>query len=345
MILVFSNKSDVHCNPVIRRLTACGAKVLRVNTECLMTEYQVTFAVGPDGLPCLRIHCIPNGIEARSEDVTAVWERRPRAPEELPGDHGPDPLGGELRNVALQEAAEFARWIRNFFADRPSIGSAKLDEHAECKFVQAARAASAITESGCAARVRLPETIVSNDPERVREFALRHQVIAIKPVTADGASAPEGGEFPFLTKRVSAAELLSVSDEAFRIAPNHAQPYVEKHFESRITMVDQQAFPCRIDTQHLADDRGRIDWRAGYGNGMRHSRYEPPDEVARFCRAYLRGLGLRFGCFDFIVDPSGTHWFLECNPNGQWLWIQDETAMPIAEAIADALACGARTHA
>jgi len=32
--------------------------------------------------------------------------------------------------------------------------------------------------------------------------------------------------------------------------------------------------------------------------------------------------------------------FLECNPNGQWLWIELETGMRISEAIADALETG-----
>ncbi|MGH3800408.1 MAG: hypothetical protein ACRDTD_09805 [Pseudonocardiaceae bacterium] len=28
---------------------------------------------------------------------------------------------------------------------------------------------------------------------------------------------------------------------------------------------------------------------------------------------------------------------LECNPNGQWAWIEDETGLPISSALADAL--------
>jgi hypothetical protein len=30
-------------------------------------------------------------------------------------------------------------------------------------------------------------------------------------------------------------------------------------------------------------------------------------------------------------------WFLEANPNGQGAWIENETGLPIAAAIADAL--------
>ena len=37
------------------------------------------------------------------------------------------------------------------------------------------------------------------------------------------------------------------------------------------------------------------------------------------------------------ATPSGEHVFLECNPNGQWLWIELATGMPISAAIADEL--------
>jgi hypothetical protein len=40
------------------------------------------------------------------------------------------------------------------------------------------------------------------------------------------------------------------------------------------------------------------------------------------------------------VTPEGEWVFLEVNPNGQWAWLQDETGLPIASAIADALVKG-----
>ena len=61
------------------------------------------------------------------------------------------------------------------------------------------------------------------------------------------------------------------------------------------------------------------------------------ENIARKCREYLAHLGLNFGCFDFIVTPSGDYVFLECNPNGQWLWVEDATGLKISEAIADFL--------
>jgi glutathione synthase/RimK-type ligase-like ATP-grasp enzyme len=55
---------------------------------------------------------------------------------------------------------------------------------------------------------------------------------------------------------------------------------------------------------------------------------------------FVRDLGLTFGCLDFIVTPDDRLVFLEINPNGQWLWIQRLTGMPIGESVARLLAGG-----
>ena len=74
-----------------------------------------------------------------------------------------------------------------------------------------------------------------------------------------------------------------------------------------------------------------------YEYGLRYEPYELPDAVKAFCIKFLQDMHLNFGCFDFIVTPQDQFVFLECNPNGQWLWIEQETGMPISQAIAEYL--------
>jgi D-alanine-D-alanine ligase-like ATP-grasp enzyme len=55
-------------------------------------------------------------------------------------------------------------------------------------------------------------------------------------------------------------------------------------------------------------------------------------------QAYMKAFGLNFGCFDFIVPKAGGDpVFLEMNPNGQWLWVQERTGQNIASAVAEQL--------
>jgi glutathione synthase/RimK-type ligase-like ATP-grasp enzyme len=54
----------------------------------------------------------------------------------------------------------------------------------------------------------------------------------------------------------------------------------------------------------------------------------------------MDGLGLNYGAFDFVVTPDGDWVMLECNPAGQWLWLERETGIPIAAALAEFLTEG-----
>ena len=50
------------------------------------------------------------------------------------------------------------------------------------------------------------------------------------------------------------------------------------------------------------------------------------------------GFGLRYGAIDLIVTPEGRIVFLELNPTGQYLWIEQATGLPISLALAELLA-------
>jgi glutathione synthase/RimK-type ligase-like ATP-grasp enzyme len=49
-------------------------------------------------------------------------------------------------------------------------------------------------------------------------------------------------------------------------------------------------------------------------------------------------LGLVYAAIDLRLTPDGDHVFLEVNPAGQWLFIEQATGQPISEAIAGVLA-------
>jgi glutathione synthase/RimK-type ligase-like ATP-grasp enzyme len=118
---------------------------------------------------------------------------------------------------------------------------------------------------------------------------------------------------------------------------SYVQNYVEKAFELRITVVGQEVFACKINSQLQDEDKGKTDWRQGYDYGLKHEPYDLPAEITSKCLLFLQRMELNFGCFDFIVTPGNQYLFLECNSNGQWLWIEQETGMRISGAIANFL--------
>jgi glutathione synthase/RimK-type ligase-like ATP-grasp enzyme len=54
----------------------------------------------------------------------------------------------------------------------------------------------------------------------------------------------------------------------------------------------------------------------------------------------VRRLGLEFGAIDLLLTPQGDYVFLEINPNGQWLWLEQMTGVPLTKAMCDLLTRG-----
>ncbi len=116
------------------------------------------------------------------------------------------------------------------------------------------------------------------------------------------------------------------------------QARVPKTADVRTVVVGERAFSARITAPP-----GLVDWRADYLNLS----YEPvtcPDGLCEALVEFLADFGLSFGAFDFAVTEDSTWWFLECNPNGQWAWLEGAVGLPVADAIADLLENGASEH-
>lgn len=117
--------------------------------------------------------------------------------------------------------------------------------------------------------------------------------------------------------------------------PGLYQPYVRKRREWRVTVVGHHLFPVAIYTDESAKD----DWRKhqNRGTAVRFEAAALPDGIAELCLAYLKEFDLGYGAFDLIETPEGEVVFLECNPNGQYGWLEEDLGLPITEAIIEML--------
>lgn len=325
MILIITNKEDAHPTPVIERLSARDVPVFRLNTEALLTDYE--FEWYADASHCdFWIRCKLNGLEIRERDITAVWDRRPEKPAELPVANT-----SQIDKHNLEEALGFLVFLRYYIKDIPSIGSIANDRPAASKMRQyhIAQSVGFIT----------PKTCFSNRKTCVQQLAHKCEQLIVKPIESNDIwDEVNEQDYIFYAQRIPAASLAGIPEEAFSQTVSFVQEYVEKDFELRVTVVGDRVFACKIMSQEQTDDTGKIDWRQGYDYGLKHEKYELPPVVSRQCIAFLQCMGLNFGCFDLIVTPAGEYVFLECNPNGQWLWVELETGLAIADAIAEFLA-------
>src|SRR3989344_71237 len=183
----------------------------------------------------------------------------------------------------------------------------------------------------------VPNSLISNSPSDAFEFLTHeeNEFFAVKaftkPFTKENS---EGKNLVTFTQRLSKTAL-SERVNGVKPCPIIIQEYIEKLIELRITVVGEKCFACAIHSKN--NEQTKIDWRKYNIPATSHLQYELPNEVRDQCLVLVKKLGLKFGCIDMIVTPENQYVFLEINPVGQWLWIEELTKLPITEALVDLL--------
>lgn len=171
---------------------------------------------------------------------------------------------------------------------------------------------------------QVPPTLITTEPDAARAFIKRYGSTIYKPF-ATPAYFVDG-----VSNTVQVAEVELDDIDATVAGTTHLfQQKVDKTADVRVTVIGSEVFAVRIDSDLL-------DWRTDYSQ-LRYTPVTPPPGITDALYAYLARFHLVFGAFDFAVDRTGTWWFLECNPSGQWYWLEPETGLPMLAAMADLL--------
>jgi glutathione synthase/RimK-type ligase-like ATP-grasp enzyme len=190
-----------------------------------------------------------------------------------------------------------------------------------------ARASRKIRQLQVADRIgfQIPNTFITSNTESAARFL---GSIGSKAITKVLTSDPKMG---IVTQLIDETFLDNLG--GLKIAPSILQPLLTKKVDVRITVVGEQVFSVAIDSQK--DCETAADWRhPKIVERNRHVIHRLPPELEDKCRQIVSEFGLAFGAIDLVLNEAGDYVFLELNPNGQWLWLQRLTGVPIAEAIA-----------
>ncbi|KWX03843.1 30S ribosomal protein S6 modification protein RimK [Carbonactinospora thermoautotrophica] len=177
----------------------------------------------------------------------------------------------------------------------------------------------------------VPATLITSDPDAAREFVKEHGPVVYKPLAVP-AYEIDGIPCTIHVAEVATDEL----DEGVAGTAHLFQARVDKTADVRVTVVGERVFCVRIDS---AD--GLLDWRTDYDQ-LTYTVVDPPDGIRRALRAFVGRFGLVYGAFDFALTGDGEWVFLECNPSGQYAWLEPYTGLPLTAAIADLLTRGMR---
>ncbi len=312
-VLILTNINDPHADAVIKRIKN-KQNVFRVNTDSILSTFDYEFSI--DDLQGYSKFTNPNGESINISEVSHVYYRRPEKPH--------FPANDTFLKIAVDEAWHGMYHLLFNSFDKIWLGHPHKDKYASSRVVQLNLA----KKNGW----KVPATVISKDASTIRHFAHKYKELALKPLGEKGAVFNEEWT-PYFTSKVFSHELQEKSDEEISLTYNYLQAYIPKKNEWRITVIGDDVFPCILHSQ--ASDEGKNDWRTVDYNSIVHEKGEISDQFKSELIQYLKTLEIPFGAFDFILTPEDEFVFLECNPNGQWLWIEELTGMPISQSIAN----------
>ncbi|HEY6421951.1 MAG TPA: ATP-grasp ribosomal peptide maturase, partial [Pseudonocardiaceae bacterium] len=123
---------------------------------------------------------------------------------------------------------------------------------------------------------------------------------------------------------------------------HHLQEWAPKVTECRAVVVGEDIFCVAI---HASSEQSYVDYHADF-ESTTCEEIELPEPVLKGMRTFMAELGLVYGAFDLVIGPpredgSGDHVvFLECNPGGQYQFLEATAGVGITDSLVGLLARG-----
>jgi hypothetical protein len=316
MILVVSHPGDPHAATVMEQVRLLGDRCALLDLSSIPRQTGLSFSAGRGrgGAAFTGV----DGVRLEASEIEAVWWRRPR-PYVI--DEALSPAYSAWATVQVH-AALSGIWgsLRAGWMNEPWA-----DERASHKPAQLAAAE--------AAGLTVPPTLVTCVPEDARTFLgeLGDAAVIQKPLRPTGESWRP-------TRFVTSPDRDRLDD--LRLAPAILQAYVPG-VDIRVTVAGGRVLATAIDARQTSSPQ---DFRSVYAQCL-VSACRLPADVEAGVLAMVEALGLRYAAVDFRRSNDGRHHFLEANPAGQWLFLEDRTGQPITRAVAEALVEATRSAA
>jgi MvdC family ATP-grasp ribosomal peptide maturase len=316
-VLLLTHSGDFYTIDLVSHaLERRGVRPIRFNTDLFPSSIKLSARAG-DERPA---HIFTEtGEQISAAEVCAVWARKlwsPRMAHDL--DERYRSMCVEESIAALEgflDALHDARWVNDLHRQRAA-------ENKQRQLRVAARAG-----------LRVPRTLVTNDPAAARQFFAENEGQTVAKLLRPIAVSMDANT-PFVYTNRVREEDLAVA-ETLRHSPMVFQELIPKACELRVAYVAGKTFAGALDASGTS--RGQTDWRRVAPEQCRWQKAQLPAEVASSLHALMLELGLVSGAIDFICTPSGEYVFLEVNPGGEWGMLERDLGLPISESIAEAL--------
>jgi glutathione synthase/RimK-type ligase-like ATP-grasp enzyme len=298
VIVVYGRADDPPLTLAVEAACAFGVRHLFVD-QARLHQYDVFVEVGSNGISGELIvdgQHVPmdsiDGVYARPLDLSEAW------PDEL----------SRLRAETFHRA--FVEWLDygpTLVVSRPRAMESNSSKPYQSQLIAAAGFA-------------VPETLVSSDPDEVREFWMVHGRVVYKSVSGVRSIVRELDD--------AAATRL----EALGALPTQFQQYVPG-MDVRVHVVGSETYAAAVASN-------AVDYRYAGHDGLQAelSTLHLPGDVRERCLTVARALDLPLCGIDLRRTPEGRWVCFEVNPMPAYSYYEAHTGLPISRALVRLLA-------
>lgn len=309
-IVIISDASDVHASAVAWGVRKAGHNAVVVNLS------------DPHELLKFRITA-PNSSRAQvmydGYNVDVCWLRRMR-----PINFTVLRLNEDLIKHVLVEYNAFRQNILHCLGVFPAsrfINRYDLLTVAESKMVQLLYA----YECG----FKLPETIVTNDVEAIKNAFLGHSNLVVKPFSPHyWRQVGTNRKRVSIANSITLSELNQMEDGVVELCPGIYQARIHKTSDIRVVVIGKDMFACETKSDDKFVDTRFLDDPA-------KSCFDLPDDLKANLFRLASSLGMDFCSADVVIDNSGEFYFIELNPSGAMLMLENDCGHPILRALVE----------
>lgn len=316
-ILIYSSEYDPHVDIVLDRMSEVGIDAIRLNTQSIPELAKINLDIEHMGMNSITL--IDSNKSFSLDTIKSVWWRRPT---NFSIDHQLSVTEKAFSEIELNAV------MKSIFNSLDCYWISHPDNlrMANNKYEQLIRAKSI--------GFRIPGTIISNIKSNLVKFYEKHNKSVIFKVLSD----PSLGSTYFVNEyiknpsfqmpeTVSVARTTLLDDEILsrytdtQVLPVLFQEYVHKKYEIRATVIGDKIFSAKIDSQKHEEAAAHVDWRF-YDVEMEP--IEMPERINEMCIKLVKSYGLNYGALDLIYSETDEYVFLENNPNGQFIFIEQQ---------------------
>jgi hypothetical protein len=295
-VVILCDPEDEHALHVQRVLTERGHRGLLLDSFDFPGELQISLRPGEAGEVTL-----PDGTLVDWGDVHSIYWRNYNgvAPSALPDDEQAHIAQNDSRSLFESMLIRWrARWVNGWDAYRlHQTKPAQLDIVRSLELPRA---------------VRVPATLLTNDPQAVLDFAAEHPNCIFKPV--------QGGAH---TRPLTADHLTDAHLDNLHHAPVTVQQRIDGA-DIRVFLAGDRLHACRLDTEAL-DFREDPD--------VLIEPVDLPAPVADACRRIAASLHLLWTGIDLRLADDGLYYFFEANPSPMFLGFESRCPLPLTDAL------------